>query len=93
MRTREKALLWIGVTLLVLLSVAGLLYLFGGMQPPSAEARATYAKDVAAGDQPPLSARFVIPIPGCVCHSDDPTTQVRHSVRRLSECRGCHGAR
>jgi hypothetical protein len=86
----KRWLIRIGVVIVVLAGVAGALYLFGGMQPPSAEAKAAYAAEVAAGRQPALSARFVIPIPGCVCHSGDPVLQVQHSVRRMGECSGCH---
>jgi alkanesulfonate monooxygenase SsuD/methylene tetrahydromethanopterin reductase-like flavin-dependent oxidoreductase (luciferase family) len=86
----KRWLAGIGITVAVLAVVAAGLYLFGGMQPPSAEARAAYAADVAAGGQPAVDARFVISIPGCVCHTDDPVLQVQHSVRRMSECGGCH---
>lgn len=87
----RKVLVRTGVAVLVLLLVAGALYLFGGMQPPTASARTAYAVEVTAGRQPAVEARFTIPIPGCVCHSDDPVLQVQHSERRMSECGGCHG--
>lgn len=90
MRTRKKVLIGAGVAVLVLAAMAGVVYLFGGMQPPSAEARAAYAAEVAAGRRPAIEARFTIPIPGCVCHADDPVLQMQHSVRRMSECGGCH---
>ena len=77
--------------LLALVLVAAGLYLYGGMQAPSASVRSAYAADVAAGTQPPVEARFVIPVPGCVCHSDDPVLQMQHSNRRMSECGSCHG--
>jgi len=86
----KKVLVRIGVPVLALLLFAGVLYLFGGMQPPSAAARTVYAVEVAAGRQPAVEARFTIPIPGCVCHTDDPVLQVQHWVRRMSECGGCH---
>jgi hypothetical protein len=88
---RTRVLTGIGVTLVVLLAAAALLYAFGGMWPPSAEARAAYAAEVAAGRQPAVQGRFTIPVPGCVCHSDDPVLQTQHSTRRISECSGCHG--
>jgi hypothetical protein len=87
---RKRVLVGLGVTVTVLAILAGALYLFGGMQPPSAEVRAAYAAEVAAGRQPAIAARFTIPVPGCVCHTDDPVLQVQHSVRRMSECSGCH---
>jgi len=89
-RVLKKVLIWLGVTVLVLAALAAALYRFGGMWPPSGEARAAYAVEVAAGRQPAVEGRFTIPIPGCVCHSDDPVLQMQHSVRRIEECRGCH---
>ena len=86
----KRWLIGLGITVAVLAVVAAALFLFGGMQPPSTEARAAYAVEVAARRQPAVGARFVIPIPGCVCHSSDPVLQVQHSVIRMSECAGCH---
>jgi hypothetical protein len=86
----ERWLTGVGITVAVLAAVAAVIFLFGGTQPPSAEARAAYAVEVAAGRQPAVGARFVIPIPGCVCHTSDPVLQMRHSVIRMSECGGCH---
>ncbi len=79
----------IAVAVLVLLAV--LVYEFGGMMPPSAEAKAQYAQLVAAGQQPPVPNRLHIPIPGCVCHSPDPVLQVQHSTRSMNQCASCHG--
>lgn len=86
-----KVLVWAGLVLASLLLLAVVLYGFGGMMPPSEEARTLYADEVAAGRQPAIESRFVIPIPGCVCHSDDPVLQMQHSVRRMNECSSCHG--
>ncbi len=86
----NRWLIGLGITVVVLAAVAVVLFLFGGMQPPTAEARAAYAVEVAAGRQPAVGARFVIPIPGCVCHTSDPVLQVQHSVLRMSECGACH---
>jgi hypothetical protein len=86
----KRWLVRIGVAVAILLAIAGALYAFGGEQAPSAQARSAYAAEVAAGRQPALQARFVVPIPGCVCHSNDPVLQMRHSVYRMSECGGCH---
>jgi hypothetical protein len=87
----KKLLKGVGVTLGVLLAVAALLYAFGGMWPPSAGARAAYAAEVSTGRQPAVQERFTIPVPGCVCHSDDPVLQLQHSTRRINECSRCHG--
>lgn len=87
----KKLLKGLGVTLAVLLAVAALLYAFGGMWPPSAEARAAYAVEVTAGRQPAVPGRFTVPVPGCVCHSEDPVLQLQHSTRRINECSRCHG--
>lgn len=93
---RQKRPLWmrillgIGATVLALLATAALLYLFGGMERPSAETRATYDRLHADGRAAPLERRFVIPIPGCKCHSDDPVLTMEHSVRRIRDCSGCH---
>jgi len=86
----KRVLVGVGVTLLVLVAVAALLYGYGSMWPPSAEARAAYAVEVAAGRQPEVAARFTIPVPGCVCHTDDPVLQMQHSTRRINECGSCH---
>ena len=79
-----------GIVLGVLIVTAGLAYAFGTMQPPTAEVRAAYEQRVEAGAAPPAASRFGIPIPGCVCHSDDPVLQVEHSTRYIRECAGCH---
>ena len=86
----------------LVLVVAGLLvYDYGTMWPPSAEAEAQYQALVTAGkappELPPPGPR--IPIPGCVCHADDadltkkapghipdPTIVVAHRYRTLREC-------
>jgi hypothetical protein len=68
------------------------LYLFGGMSgsalDPDMDQR--YRDMVAAGAVVPIEDRFVIPIPGCTCHSDDPYLTQQHRNRRISECAGCH---
>ena len=87
----KRILMRVGLGIAVLALIAGTLYAFGGMQPPSAQARTAYAAEVAAGRQPAVEGRFVIPIQGCVCHTSDPVLQVQHSNRRMSECADCHG--
>jgi hypothetical protein len=87
----RRWLVRIGSVLVALVLVAAALYEFGGMWPASDAAQAAYAAGVAAGRRPAVPSRFTIPIPGCVCHSNDPVLIAQHSTRRISECAGCHG--
>lgn len=86
-----KRLLW-GVfwTVAVLLTLAVVLYEFGGMSVRTPQMRQAYDDMVAAGQAPALESAVVIPIPGCVCHSDDPVLQAQHSVRHIRDCMSCH---
>lgn len=83
----------IGVAVLVtLLVVSGVVLCnFGG---PSGSVYpgmgAQYEQLVTSGQAAPLHRRFVIPIPGCQCHSKDPVLTAQHSVRHMSECGKCH---
>ena len=86
----RRALIVSGIVLGTLAVIGALLYWFGTMQPPSAAMRAAYDAEVAAGRARAVEARFGIPVPGCVCHADDPVLQVQHSTRRTSECATCH---
>ncbi|HSK47604.1 MAG TPA: hypothetical protein VLA05_06320 [Coriobacteriia bacterium] len=80
------------VTVAVIFFAGATLYRFGSMWPPSAEAKAAYAELEANGQVPHVTKRqFHIPIPGCVCHSNDPVLAVQHADRRISECMQCHG--
>ena len=90
MSRRRRFLASIGIALSSLVVLAVLLYEFGGMWPPSEATRAAYAAMAARGEQPPIGPRFTIPIPGCVCHTDDPVLQMQHAGWRMSECAGCH---
>jgi hypothetical protein len=86
-----KRLLFGGfVAAAVLFFAAVMLYRFGSMWTPAPEVRAQYEQLVAAGQAAQVPTRFHIPIPGCVCHSDDPVLTMQHSNRRISECSGCH---
>ncbi len=77
-------------TLVALLLLAVALYEFGGMWVRTPEMRTAYDDLVTAGQATPIERRFVIPVPGCVCHSDDPVEQAQHSTWRIRECAECH---
>ena len=77
------------VALLIVLAIA--LYEFGGMSGSvHPELLAQYQQMVAAGKEPPIQKRFVIPIPGCRCHSTDAALTAQHQRYRMSECNRCH---
>ena len=78
------------ITIAVIVLLVGVLYLFGGMWTPSSEIRAEYDALVAAGEAEAIPWRFTIPVPGCVCHSDDPVLTMEHAGRRIRECNSCH---
>jgi hypothetical protein len=90
-----RVLKGIGITIvsLVVLLVVGafMLYNFGGMWG-SAEPGVLdqYDQWVATGQAPAIEKRFVIPIPGCQCHSKDPRLTAQHTRRRMNECGKCH---
>ena len=79
-------------SLLAFLVVAGVLvYNFGGMSGSvHPELLTQYDQLVASGQAAPIQKRFVIPIPGCTCHSTDPTLTALHSRRHMNECGKCH---
>ena len=79
------ALLVVGVVLGVLL------YNYGGMSGSAvAGTLEAYDQMVVAGQAPAIQKRFVIPIPGCQCHSHDPVLTAQHSRRHMNECAKCH---
>lgn len=89
-----RMLVGMWIFFLGMLLIAALLYNFGSMWPPTDAQRSAYAEAVAQrGGSPHVERQFHIPVPGCVCHSDDPVTVIRHESRRISECMGCHGGR
>ena len=49
-----------------------------------------YDQWVASGQAPAIQKRFVIPIPGCQCHSKDPALTAQHTRRHMNECGKCH---
>jgi len=79
-------------TAVVLVGVLGVLvYNFGGMSGSAIPGiSGQYAELVASGQAQPMRKRFVIPIPGCTCHSTDPVSTAQHSVRHMNECVKCH---
>lgn len=89
-RRRRRWLRVLAGIALALVALGVVLYAFGGMWVRTPEMRAAYDVMVARGEQPPLPARLVVPVPGCICHSDDPVAQAQHSRRRLRECATCH---
>jgi len=88
----KRVAFWTFFVIAVLVFAASVLYRFGSMWVPSAETRAAYDQAFAAGQAPAIDKQFHIPIPGCVCHSDNPVVTMQHSNRRVSECMGCHGS-
>jgi hypothetical protein len=86
-----RLLAGVGYALLAVFFVGAMAFAFGSMWIPSAEQRAAYQQLRAAGRAPDYDRQFHIPIPGCVCHSDDPVKVMQHSNRRINQCMGCHG--
>jgi hypothetical protein len=77
-----------------LVFAAFMLYNFGGMSGSvHPELFAQYDQAVAAGQAAPIQKRLVIPIPGCKCHSTDPTLTALHSRRHMNECGKCHNTK
>lgn len=90
----QRALVGLAYGLLGLLLLGALAYNFGSMWIPGRAVRAEYEQLVASGAARQRQPRqFHIPIPGCVCHSDDPVLVIEHEDRRIRECSGCHGGR
>jgi len=83
------------VSLVVLVAMAGvLLWNFGGMSGSAVPGVLDqYDEWVASGQAPAIQKRFVIPIPGCQCHSKDPALTAQHTRRRMNECGACHSTR
>jgi hypothetical protein len=87
----KKIALVVGSIAVFLALLAAVAYAFGGPWVPTREQRASYERMVKTGQAPALERRFVLPIPGCVCHSKDPGQVVQHSNWRIRECASCHG--
>lgn len=90
----QRIIVTLFVAFLILILLGAVAYNFGSMWFPSTETRVAYQAAVEAGDvSTPRERQFHIPIPGCVCHSDDPVTVIEHEDRRIRECSSCHGGR
>jgi hypothetical protein len=89
----KRTLVVLAIATAALVALGLLLYNFGGMMPPTAEAKSQYAQLESMGAVEPIAHRLHIPIPGCVCHSDDPVLQLQHAERSLKQCAGCHSGR
>jgi len=87
-----KILIGIGVAVLTVVIAGLLLYNFGGMSGSEfdPEIGEQYQQLVDSGQVAPVEQRFVIGIPGCTCHSEDPYLTEQHRNRRMRECGGCH---
>ena len=90
-RILKRVLIALGV-MVGLLAITGFaLYFYGGMsRSADPTMTAQYDRLVASGQATPIQKRFVIPIPGCVCHSNDPVQTAKHRTYRMRECSTCH---
>jgi hypothetical protein len=90
-RILKRVAIVLGVLVLFLIALGFALFNFGGMWGSVDPTMASqYDSMVAAGQAKPIEGRFVIPIPGCICHSTDPVQTAKHRVYRMSECSRCH---
>ena len=90
-RVLKRIAIGIGITVVFLTVLGFSLYEWGGMSgsaDPTMPAK--YDALVASCQAKPIQARFVIPIPGCTCHSTDPVQTAKHRTYRMSECNRCH---
>ena len=86
----KKWLIGVAATIGALIVIVALLYAFGSMWVPTKAQSQAFDAMVAAGQAAPVKGQFHIPIPGCVCHSDDPVLVAEHRSRRIRECMTCH---
>ena len=91
----QRVLIGLGAAVVVIVALALALYNFGGMGSSANDPamRQQYERLVESGEIAPIGRRFVIPIPGCTCHSTDPVQTQAHRYYRMKECTasGCHG--
>ncbi len=90
-----RVLLGIGATIVGIVVLALVLYNFGGMGGSANDPamKQQYERLVQAGEITPVREAFVIPIPGCTCHSTDPRLTEEHRYYHMNQCMdaGCHG--
>ena len=86
----KRWLLRFGIALGVIAALLAMLFAYGSMWLPTQQQNRAFEAMVAAGQAQPVKQQFHIPIPGCVCHSDDPVQVALHKSRRIRECSGCH---
>lgn len=91
----QRVLITLAGVVVAIAGAAAVLYTLGG---PSGsiydpEIGTEYDRLVEAGAIAPVQQQFVIPIPGCTCHSTDPRLTEEHRNHRINECMdsGCHG--
>ena len=90
-RVLRRVLLVVGWSIVALLAIALVVYLFGGPGGVTPQVRAEYEEMVRTGAALQVEDRFVVAIPGCTCHSDNALLIVQHSERRIRDCfGGCH---
>lgn len=89
-RAFKRVAIVIGWAVAALLALGVVAYAFGGPARPTREVRAEYDALVAAGEAQAVKQPFVVPIPGCRCHSDDPEAIVTHATYRMRDCSDCH---
>lgn len=90
-RILKRVAIVLGALVAVLVVLGFALYQWGGMWGSAdLTMQPKYDALVASGKTPPIEKRFVIPIPGCICHSNDPVQTAQHRVYRMKECSGCH---
>ena len=93
-----RVLKGVGITVACLVALLGLtgvlLWNFGGMSGSAVPGvLGQYDQWVASGKAPAIQKRFVIPIPGCQCHSKDPALTAQHTRRHMNECGACHSTK
>ena len=93
-RVLKRTLVTVAAIIVGVVVLGVLLYNFGGMGGTAyPETKAQFEQMVATGQVSALPHRFVIPIPGCTCHSKDPVQTAKHRTYRMSECVRCHATK
>lgn len=91
----QRLAMALGAMIAVIVLLGGVLYFFGGPGGSVYDPRIgqEYDRLLESGEITPVQRQFVVPIPGCTCHSTDPRLTEEHRFHRMSECMdsGCHG--